>query len=176
MFLISWSCTTCIKVRASWIKRSLKMSLSSYQCKKCHHRLVHIRYHMNRCKSRLCSYIFHLWDHRGAMYQCIRSHLCKVNNLFTIISHNFSKSLEESVFFFNWQQLFKVPLAQGVWKRNGCVIMVCKWKQQTINNTFNNFYTEKIDLKKCRHPLLIINVKCLFKIKSLSLMKQCNLL
>ena len=148
MFLDSWPCT-CIKVRASWIKRSLKMSLQGgtkliihpYQCKKWDRCLVHIQHHMNRCKSRLvCSNTFH---HR-AMFRRIRPHLGKVNNLFTIISHNFSKSLEESVFFFNWQQLFKVPLAQGVWKRNGCVIMVCQWKQQTINNKFNNFYTEKL--------------------------------
>ena len=27
---------------------------------------------------------------------------------------------------------------------NGCVIMVCKLKQQTINNKFHNFYTEKL--------------------------------
>ena len=47
----------------------------------------------------------------------IRSRLGKVNNMFTIISQNLSKRLEESVFFFNWQQLFKVPLAQGVGKR-----------------------------------------------------------
>ena len=124
MFLISWSCTTCIKVRASWIKRGLKMSLKGgtkliihpYHCKYCHRRLVHIQRDMNRCKSRLSSHIFHLWHHR-AVNRRIRPHLGKVNNLFTIISQNFYKSLEESVFFFNWQPLLKVPLAQGVWKR-----------------------------------------------------------
>ena len=48
------------------------------------------------------------------MYRRIRPRLGKVNNMFTIISQNFSKRLEESVFFFHWQQLFTVPLAQGV--------------------------------------------------------------
>ena len=130
------------------------MLIHPYHCKYCHRRLVHIQRDMNRCKSRLSSHIFHLWHHR-AVNRRIRPHLGKVKNLFTIISQNFYKSLEESVSSLIGNHYWKFHSVREFESENGCVIMVFKWKQQTINNKFNNFYTEKVDSKKCHHPLLI---------------------